>query len=698
MRSPKAFWVALMPSLFEYVSHISFVCYISCATYPSCFETQPNIGRWISRRRVKRVHEKQRIMDSRGLEGLMQYVAEQGLESALRGALARALRERPSEPVAAVGKWLIEQGQATAAPSASSAPELSEQQAALLGELSALLSTDPIPKGTASEESRGPDACDTEPARSQPASVAEHEQVHFTTERGCLMTIRVHSRRIGRRTDARLAVYAKPAGEEEVCDEANVRGVELSGDWEFGAGVHEHNLIITGVGTPPSPECAAMLAQLLPLATRAGVTARGFESVKGFGAYAEAKEAREKATQDRSTGPAVAAQETELKQSDTSAEGFVRFTNVVRGQPFTATLRLTNGQLGWYVTPPGEEDICFEENLRCLGLSHSSSGQRITVPGHNRLSEVPDLIEPSGAERDLLFEQLLSLAALAGVKLTGFGHVAGFDKYERAMTAADERAEAARAQVSATAFAKSEPARLELKAIVEERVAGWRSGVGADSDHNERNAHQRLVESEEIAARDDWRELFEEPMTGAGCPITKTEERGITLAQLRAVKANISRRCTEQGWATWTGQPLTPAAVSLYDTAKYIILPATVAQQCSFVELVAREAQSPHWFVSHWWGEPVFDFISCLEQHTKDNQSSWMGGMMGGGTGRTGTNYWVCAYANNQWALGDALTDDPGQTSFHKAMALAEGTVSVVDKEGIVFTRIWCMPSNLLAK
>ena len=48
------------------------------------------------------------------------------------------------------------------------------------------------------------------------------------------------------------------------------------------------------------------------------------------------------------------------------------------------------------------------------------------------------------------------------------------------------------------------------------------------------------------------------------------------------------------------------------------------------------------------------------------------------------------AYANNQWALGDALTEDPGQTSFHKAMALADGTVSVLDKGGVVFTRIWC--------
>jgi hypothetical protein len=52
--------------------------------------------------------------------------------------------------------------------------------------------------------------------------------------------------------------------------------------------------------------------------------------------------------------------------------------------------------------------------------------------------------------------------------------------------------------------------------------------------------------------------------------------------------------------------------------------------------------------------------------------------------------YWICAYANNQWRLDDALTDDPSKTSFHEAMSIVDGTVSVVDKGGIIYSRIWC--------
>ena len=88
----------------------------------------------------------------------------------------------------------------------------------------------------------------------------------------------------------------------------------------------------------------------------------------------------------------------------------------------------------------------------------------------------------------------------------------------------------------------------------------------------------------------------------------------------------------------------------------------------------------------------MFDFIACLEQHCTDYGKDPYGNDVEGGT-TDETPYWVCAYANNQWALDDALTEDPGETSFHKAMALADGTVSVLDKSGTVFERIWCVPS-----
>ena len=98
------------------------------------------------------------------------------------------------------------------------------------------------------------------------------------------------------------------------------------------------------------------------------------------------------------------------------------------------------------------------------------------------------------------------------------------------------------------------------------------------------------------------------------CNIEKTEERAITLQQLEAtVWTQIERRCAAEEWEgsrpgptgtdgkpTWTSVRLKPATVCLYDVDKYIIRPATVNRQCSFVELVALIAQPPIYFVSHW--------------------------------------------------------------------------------------------------
>jgi len=52
--------------------------------------------------------------------------------------------------------------------------------------------------------------------------------------------------------------------------------------------------------------------------------------------------------------------------------------------------------------------------------------------------------------------------------------------------------------------------------------------------------------------------------------------------------------------------------------------------------------------------------------------------------------YWVCAYANNHWALGSDVSADPGQTSFRRALAIAVGTLSVLDASSEAYKRIWC--------
>ena len=77
----------------------------------------------------------------------------------------------------------------------------------------------------------------------------------------------------------------------------------------------------------------------------------------------------------------------------------------------------------------------------------------------------------------------------------------------------------------------------------------------------------------------------------AGCSITKTEERGILLAQLVMVWMHIAKYCEAEGWADWQGNKLTSKKVSLYDLNTYLILPATMRKRCSYVEFVASRGE-----------------------------------------------------------------------------------------------------------
>ena len=79
-------------------------------------------------------------------------------------------------------------------------------------------------------------------------------------------------------------------------------------------------------------------------------------------------------------------------------------------------------------------------------------------------------------------------------------------------------------------------------------------------------------------------------------------------------------------------------------------------------QLVADGPQRPRWFVSHWWGEAVRDFIACLLQHAEDRFQE----------NHLDVPYWVCAYANNQHMLADVIRVDPRESSFFKAMKLGE--------------------------
>ncbi|CAB9519843.1 expressed unknown protein [Seminavis robusta] len=175
-------------------------------------------------------------------------------------------------------------------------------------------------------------------------------------------------------------------------------------------------------------------------------------------------------------------------------------------------------------------------------------------------------------------------------------------------------------------------------------------------------------------------DVVDSSLVEKGCTIPQAELRGITLRQLQEVVIHIFNRCEPEGWtSTLDGHLLKPEEVNLYDLNHHHIKPSTSERKCSYVEAVASGPQNHMYLVSHWWGEPVVEFVNCLTQHAFDRNLP------------DTTSYWVCAYAINQHQLGSELADpNPKHSPFFKAMQSAVGTVSVLDRRGITYKRIWC--------
>merc|ERR1712166_313193 len=204
-----------------------------------------------------------------------------------------------------------------------------------------------------------------------------------------------------------------------------------------------------------------------------------------------------------------------------------------------------------------------------------------------------------------------------------------------------------------------------------------------------------------MAAAEDYDPLFADLVTGPGCRIVKTECRALSLTQFQKIIDHITRRLTENEeiWQVDSYETgvksqvdLTdPLAVNLYHTCQQVIIPGTIKQQLSLVELMAEGDQIGDYFTSHWWGEPIIEMFSSLTQAARDK------GMQIKGSkdyldGRVPC-FWICAYANNQHKLDEEIGTGKSlaQTSFCLAMNLARGTISVVDANGVSWSRIWCV-------
>jgi hypothetical protein len=203
-----------------------------------------------------------------------------------------------------------------------------------------------------------------------------------------------------------------------------------------------------------------------------------------------------------------------------------------------------------------------------------------------------------------------------------------------------------------------------------------------------------------------------------GCTIADTAHRGISLDQLHEIEDHMRTRIASG--ERWVGQRPnvtgrlvdfmieSPDQVNLYDMNEDVIKVVTKHRRCAMVEVLAAGEQLPDYFVSHFWGEAITQFNSCLRAHTKDrglqSVSGYYEGILRGGLedqeskhavahpgylGGRSPIYWVCAHANRQHSLASEITFDLEQTSFYRAMRLSRGTVLVVDDGAVCFSRIW---------
>ena len=137
-----------------------------------------------------------------------------------------------------------------------------------------------------------------------------------------------------------------------------------------------------------------------------------------------------------------------------------------------------------------------------------------------------------------------------------------------------------------------------------------------------------------------WIDLDFSNLGHARSVIAGADKRGITYPQLSKLMHFIASHADKDGnlqgwWDRFTKKPLHKDTINLYAVADWIIKPSTAKEACSFVELVVDEGtaeQLPQWFISHWWGEPVRDFVRAVEAHAAARGSE------------AASAYWVCAY------------------------------------------------------
>eukprot|EP00931_Biecheleriopsis_adriatica_P085990 TRINITY_DN60732_c0_g1_i1.p1 TRINITY_DN60732_c0_g1~~TRINITY_DN60732_c0_g1_i1.p1 ORF type:complete len:683 (-),score=153.87 TRINITY_DN60732_c0_g1_i1:58-2106(-) len=179
-------------------------------------------------------------------------------------------------------------------------------------------------------------------------------------------------------------------------------------------------------------------------------------------------------------------------------------------------------------------------------------------------------------------------------------------------------------------------------------------------------------------------------LTGGRRPIriAKAEFRGMQTRQLVNLIEFLGNRAnrdgTMAGWYTKEKAKLDMEYLNLHELMEWVILPITDPHGCSYVEAVSQEhhSQPAAWFVSHYWGDSVLHFTTCIEKHREVRELS------------ARTPYWVCAYCLSSKELAE---DADALSTFLKVIASSRGTLLVLGEEGAPFKRLWCLAETFMS-
>jgi len=173
--------------------------------------------------------------------------------------------------------------------------------------------------------------------------------------------------------------------------------------------------------------------------------------------------------------------------------------------------------------------------------------------------------------------------------------------------------------------------------------------------------------------------------------IDHREDRAITMAQLKMVLKWTKEHCHR--WRDADPPEVSKTSrmhlkmdfMNTYHLNHWLIKPATLEKDCSFVEMLTSQKQPADWFVIHWWGDRLRDVLKCLEVQIQTRELP------------ESTAFWFGAFAVRQHSMHDDVGINPEATCYFRAMKAAKFHVLLIldsktehSGPATPFKRAWC--------